>query len=85
MRSHPVSGNSGLPMLLGTVLGEWMDAGAGLLVEEDEDEGICAGWAAATSAAWTLGSRKQKEGGLALWMRPCSRPVLGMPRGAESA
>ena len=50
-----------------------------------EEEGICAGWAAATSAAWTLGSRKQKEGGLALWMRPCSRPVLSVPRGAESA
>lgn len=85
MRSHPVSGNSGLPMLLG-MLGEGMGAGAGLVEEEEEEEeGICAGWAAATSAAWTLGSRKQKEGGLALWMRPCSRPVLSAPRGAESA
>lgn len=67
MRSHPVSGNSGLPILLGTVLREEMGAGAGLVEEEEEEEeeGICAGWAAATSAAWTLGSRKQKEGGLA--------------------
>lgn len=65
MRSHPVSGNSGLPRLLGMVLGEGMGAGAGL-VEEVEEEGICACWAAAPSAAWTLGSRKQKEGGLAL-------------------
>lgn len=71
-------------MLLGTLLGVGMDAGAGL-VEEEEGEGICAGWAAATSAAWTLGNRKQKEGGLALWMRPCSTPVLRVPRGAESA
>lgn len=84
IRSHPVSGNSGLPTLLGMVLGERMGAGAEL-AEEEEEEGICAGWAAATSAAWTLGSRKQKEGGLALWMRPCSRPVLSAPSGAESA
>lgn len=84
IRSHPVSGNSGLPMLLGIVLGEGMGAEAGLVVEEEE-EGIRSGWAAATSAAWTLGSRKQKEGGLALWMRPCSRPVLSVPRGAKSA
>lgn len=62
MRSHPVSGNSGLPRLLGMVLEERMGAGAGLV----EEEGIWAGWAAAPSAAWTLGSRKQKEGGLAL-------------------
>lgn len=81
IRSHPVSGNSGLPKLLG----EGMGAGAGLVEEEEEEGGICAGWAAATSAAWTLGSRKQKEGGLALWMRPCSRPVLSAARGAESA
>lgn len=74
-------------MILGMVLEEGMGAGAELVEEEEEEEGegICAGWAAATSAAWTLGSRKQKEGGLALWMRPCSRPVLNMPRGAESA
>lgn len=85
MRSHPVSGNSGPPMLLGKVLGVGMGAGAGLVEEEEEGEGICAGWAAATSAAWTLGSRKQKGGGLALWMRPCSRPVLRVPWGAESA
>lgn len=85
MRSHPVSGNSGLPMMLGTVLGEGMGARAGLVEEEEDEESICAGWAAATSAAWTLGSRKQKERGLALWMRPCSRPVLSVPRGAESA
>lgn len=89
MRSHPVSGNSGLPILLSVELGVGMDAGAGLVEEEEEEEeegeGICAGWAAATSAAWTLGTRKQKEGGLALWMRPCSRPVLRAPRGAESA
>lgn len=86
MRSHPVSGNSGLPRLLGMALGERMGAGAGLVEEvEEEEEGICACWAAATSAAWTLGSRKQKEGGLALWMKPCSRPVLRVPRGAESA
>ena len=89
MRSHPVSGNSGLPKLLGTVLGERIGSGAGLVEEEEEEEeeeeGICAGWAAATSAAWTLGSTKQKEGGLTLWMRPCSRPVLNAPRGAKSA
>lgn len=86
MRSHPVSGNSGLPKLLGMVLGERMGSGAGLVEEEEEEEeGICAGWAAATSAAWTLGSTEQKEGGLTLWMRPCSRPVLNTPRGAESA
>lgn len=85
MRSHPVSGNSGLPRLLGTVLRERMDAGAGVGDEGEEEEGVCTCWAAATSAAWTLGSRKQKEGGLAHWMRPCSRPVLRVPRGAESA
>lgn len=86
MRSHPVSGNSGLLMMLGMVLAEGKGAAAGLVEEEEEEEeGICAGWAAATSAAWTLGSRKQKEGGLALWKRPCSRPVLSVPRGAESA
>lgn len=82
MRSHPVSVNSGLPMLLHMALGEGMGGG---LVEEEEEEGICAGWAAATSAAWTLGSREQKGGGLALWRRPCSRPVLHVPPGGESA
>lgn len=78
MRSHPVSGNSGLTMLLGILLGEGMGGEAGLVEEEEEEEeeGICAG---PTSAAWTLGSRKQKEGGLALWMKPCSRPVLSVP------
>lgn len=88
MRSHPVSGNSGLPMFFGRELGERMGAEAALMEEEEgeeEEAGICAGWAAATSAACTLGSRKQKERGLALWMRPCRRPVLGAPRGAESA
>lgn len=82
MRSHPVSVNSGPPMLLHMALGEGMGGG---LVEEEEEEGICAGWAAATSAAWTLGSREQKGGGLALWRRPCSRPVLHVPPGGESA
>lgn len=87
MRSHPVSGNSGLPILLGMVLAVGMGAETGLVEEEEEEEGegICAGWAEATSAAWTLGSRKQKEGGLARWMRPCSRPVLNVPWGDESA
>lgn len=84
MRSHPVSGNSVLPRLLGIVLGERMGAGVGLVVEEEEED-ICARWTAAPSAAWTLGSRRQNEGGLALWMRPCSRPVLRVPWGAESA
>ena len=88
MRSHPVSGNSGFPKLLGTEREDELGAGAGLVEEEEEEEeeeSICGGWAAATSAAWTLGSRKQKDGGLALWMKPCSRPVLSMPRGAEHA
>lgn len=83
MRAHPVSGNSGLPMIVGVLLGEGRGAAAGLA--EEEVDGICAGWAAVTSAAWTLGSKKQKERGLALWTRLCSRPVLNMPRGAESA
>lgn len=83
MRSHPVSGNSGPTMSLGMLRGEGMGGEAELVEEEEEEEeGICAG---PTSAAWTLGSRKQKDGGLALWMRPCSRPVLSVPRGAESA
>lgn len=76
MRSHPVSGNSGSAIRLGIELG----AGVGLV--EEEEEGI---WTAATSAAWTLGSRKQKEGGLTLWMKPCRRPVLSVHRGPESA
>lgn len=90
MRSHPVLGNSGLPMFFGRLLDEGIGTGAVLVKEEDDDdeeeeEGICAGWAAATSAAWTLGSRKQKKGGLARWMKPCSWPVLSVPWGAESA
>lgn len=85
MRPHPVSGNSGLPMMPGTVLEEGKGAAAGLVEEEDVVDCIRSGWAATASAAWTLGSRKQKDGGLALWKRPCSRPVLGVPRGAESA
>lgn len=56
MRSHPVSGNSGWPRLLGMTLG----------LVEGGGEGICACWAAATSAAWTLGNEKQKDGGQAL-------------------
>lgn len=86
MRPHPVSGNSGLPMMLGRALGGGKRAAAGLVEEEEEAvDCIRSGWAAATSAAWTLGSRRQKEGGLALWKSPRSRPVLGVPRGAESA
>lgn len=77
MRSHPVFGNSGIPTFLGRPLGEGMGTRG--------EEGICAGWEAATSAAWTLGRRKQKKEGLALRRRPCSRPVLGVPWGAESA
>lgn len=83
MRSHPVSGNSGLQMFFGRVLGWGTAAGAGLVVEEEEEEGICP---AATSAASTLGSRKQKKRGMAVWMMPCSGPVLiTPPRGLESA
>ncbi|TNN61496.1 hypothetical protein EYF80_028241 [Liparis tanakae] len=66
------------------MLGEGMGAGARLVVVvevEEEEEGICA---AATSAAWTLGSRRQKEGGPTLWTRARRRPVLSAPRGAES-
>lgn len=87
MRSHPVSGNSGLPLMLGMVLEDGEEAAAGLVEgeEEEEEEGICAGWAAATSDAWTLGSRRQTEGSLALWKRPRSSPVLCAPPGAESA
>lgn len=59
MRSHPVSGNAGWPTWRGAALGEGSGAAAGL-VEVEEEEGI---WAAATSAAKTLGSRKQREGG----------------------
>lgn len=72
--------------MAGMALEEEEGAAAGLAEEEDEDEedGICAGWAAATSAALTLGSRRQKEGGLALCKRPRSRPVLCGPPGAES-
>jgi len=72
-----------LPRLF-AMLGEGMGAGARLVEEEEEEEeeGICA---AATSAAWTLGSRRQKEGGPTLWMRARRRPVLSAPRGAESA
>lgn len=56
MRSHPVLGNSGLPMFFGRLLDEGIGTGAVLVKEEDDDdeeeeEGICAGWAAATSAA----------------------------------
>lgn len=76
MRSHPESGNSGLPMLLGMMLGEGEGGAAGLVEVEEVVEGICS---AATSAAWTLGSRKQKEKGLAFWMRRCSRPVHKVP------
>lgn len=66
-RSHPVSANSGFPRLSRMVLTEEKGVAAGLVVEEEEEdtdgvEDICA---AATSAAWTLGSRKQKERGLA--------------------
>lgn len=69
MRSHPVSGNSGLPMLLGRAL-----------VEDEDDE-------APTSAAWTLGSRKQKKrADPAAWAGPRSDgPVHIGPRGVESA
>lgn len=77
--------------MLGIVLGELMCVR--LVEEEEEEEGedkaedecICAGWAAATSAAWTLGNRKQKENGLTLWRKPCSRPVLSAPSGPKSA
>lgn len=87
MRSHPVSGKRGMLMTAGVALEEREGAAAGLVEEEEEEEegdGICVGWAAATSAAWTLGSRRQKEGGVALWKRPRSRPVLCAPPGAES-
>jgi len=47
MRSHPVSGNSGLPIFLGRVLGRGRGKGAGLV----EEGSICGVWAAATSAA----------------------------------
>lgn len=59
-----MSANSGFPMLSRMVLTEEMGVAAGLVEEEDADgvEDICA---AATSAAWTLGTRKQKERGLA--------------------
>lgn len=74
-----MSANSGFPILSGKVLPEERGVAAGLveeeedadgaaaLVEEEEEdadgvEDICA---AATSAAWTVGSRKQKERGLA--------------------
>lgn len=73
--------------MAGMALEEEEGAAAGLVEEEEEDEeedGICVGWAAATSAALTLGSRRQKEGGLALCKRPRSRPVLCGPPGAES-
>lgn len=67
------------------VLTEERGVAAGLVEEEEEADGeedICA---AATSAAWTLGSRKQKERGLAFGIRQRSRPVFRVPRGNESA
>lgn len=62
-----MSANSGFPMLSRMVLTEEMGVAAGLVEEEEEEdadgvEDICA---AATSAAWTLGTRKQQERGLA--------------------
>lgn len=61
-----MSENSGLPMFSRMVPTEEGGVAAGLVEEEEEDteggEDICA---AATSAAWTLGSRKQKGKGLA--------------------
>lgn len=64
-----MSENSGLPILSRVVPTEEKGAAAGLVeeeggVEEDAEvvEDICA---AATSAAWTLGSSKQKGRGLA--------------------
>lgn len=84
-RSHPVSANSGFPMLSGVVLTEERGVAAGLVEEEEDADGVEDICAAATSAAWTLGSRKQKERGLAFWMRQPSRPVCWVPRGDESA
>lgn len=62
-----MSANSGFPMLSRMVLTEERGVAAGLVEEEEEEDAdgvqdICV---SATSAAWTLGSRKQKERGLA--------------------
>lgn len=62
-RPQPVSANSAFPMFTGMVQTEGGGVAAGLVEEDaDEEEHICA---SATSAACTLGSSKQKEGGLA--------------------
>lgn len=86
MRSHPVSGKCGLFKMAGMALVEGEGAATGQVEEDEEDEegGICVGRAAAASAALTLGSRRQKEGALALCKKPRSRPVLCRPPGAES-
>lgn len=61
---------------------------SGRLLEEDEEVEV-EEEEEAPSAAWTLGSRRQNGGGLAirrrLWRGPCSRPVLHAPSGTESA
>lgn len=61
-----MSANSGFPMLSCMVLTEERGVAAGLVEEEEEDaDGVQDICVSATSAAWTLGSRKQKERGLA--------------------
>lgn len=70
-------------MLLGRALGGGAGTGgAGPVADEDDEGGVCA----PTSAAWTLGSRKQKKRAEpAAWAGPRSGPVHIGPRGVESA